>query len=134
MPRHYSDDDYSSDSPPRHKSDRDRRRDRDRDRERDRDRDRGSGGRRIKEEEVIEARGPQASEARRNALIRRQASEESIEEVRRDFPPGGDYGRKPMRRAKSDGRGRYDEYSDDDRYDDRRRKDKKKRGARLPFL
>ena len=130
MPRRRDDydsyDDYS-DSPPRHRSDRHR------DRDRDKDRDRGDRDRRskpaYKEEEIIEARGaaPVAA-ARRDQLIRRQMSDDSIEEVRRDFPPGGDpgYARRTTRRARSDGRGKYDgEYSDDEYYGSRKKKDKR---------
>ena len=126
MPRHRSYDSYDddSDSPPRHRSDH---------RHRDRDHDRERGDRHskpaYKEEEIIEARGaaPVAA-ARRDQLIRRQMSDDSIEEVRREFPPGGDpgYTRRTARRARSDGRGRYDEdYSDDDYYGGRRKKDKR---------
>ena len=125
MPRHYSDDDYSSDSPPRRRSDR----------HRDKDRDRsGHRSRGYKEEEIIEARGPPAVTARRDALIRRQNSDESIEEIRRDFPPAGEagYARRSSRRARSDRRGRYDDYySDDyDDYDDRRRRGHRKRDSK----
>ncbi|KAL8790586.1 MAG: hypothetical protein Q9195_006266 [Heterodermia aff. obscurata] len=112
MPRRRDDydsyDDYS-DSPPRH-------------------RDRRSKPA-YKEEEIIEARGaaPVAA-ARRDQLIRRQMSDDSIEEVRRDFPPGGDpgYARRTTRRARSDGRGKYDgDYSDDEYYGSRRKRDKR---------
>lgn len=123
MPRHRDYDSYDeySDSPPRYRSDKHH------------DKDRGDRDRRskpaYKEEEIIEARGaaPVAA-ARRDALIRRQMSDDSIEEVRREFPPGGDpaYARGTTRRARSDGRGRYgDDYSDDDRYGGRRKKDKR---------
>lgn len=112
MPRDRKyDDDYYSDSPPRHRSDRHR------------DRDSRRNRPDYREEEIIEARGPPAQAAQRNALIRRQASDESIEEVRRDFPPGGDagYARRTTRRARSQGHGgRYDD-DYDDYYDDRRR-------------
>ena len=50
-------------------------------------------------------------------LIRHR--EDSVEEVERDFAPGDGYvQRRSTRRARSDGRGRYEE---DDYYDDRRR-------------
>lgn len=127
MPRHRDYDSYDdySDSPPRHRSDRHRDRERDRDRV---DRDRRSKPA-YKEEEIIEARGaaPVAA-ARRDQLIRRQMSDDSIEEVRREFPPGGDpgYERRTTRRARSDGRGRYDDnYSHDDYNSGRRKKDKR---------
>ena len=84
----------------------------DRHRDRDSHRDRPL----YREEEIVEARtGPRASH--QMDLIRRR--EDSVEEVERDFPPGDGYvQRRSTRRARSDGRGRYE---GDDYYDDRRR-------------
>lgn len=121
--------------------DRDDRRDRRRDRDRkDRDRDRHKGSRRerppvYEEEEIIEARrGPardprDRGDPRGGALIRRPKDDDSdsAEDIPREFPPGGSYGRRgndrgPPRRAKSHGGGRYDDYDDRPRKGDRRRK------------
>lgn len=68
------------------------------------------------EEEVIEARGG-LRPSRHTALVPRR--EDSVEEVQREFPPGGGYGqRRPAgRRARSAERSRYD---DDDGYYGRR--------------
>ncbi len=123
----------------------DRRRDRDR---RDRDRDRPKSSRRerppvYEEEEIIEARrGPardprDRGDPRGGALIRRPKDDDSDsadEDIQRDFPPGGGYGRRgndrgPPRRAKSHGGGRYDDY---DSYDDRPRKRDKRRKTSMP--
>lgn len=84
----------------------------DRHRDRDSRRDRPS----YKEEEIVETRtGPRQSH--QMDLVRRR--DDSVEEVERDFPPGDGYvQRRSTRRARSDGRGRYD---DDDYYEDRRR-------------
>lgn len=83
----------------------------DRHRDRDSRRDRPS----YKEEEIVETRtGPRQSH--QMDLVRRR--EDSVEDVERDFPPGDGYvQRRSTRRARSDGRGRYD---DDDYYEDRR--------------
>lgn len=84
----------------------------DRHRDRDSRRDRPI----YKDEEIIEARTTQRP-SRQMDLVRRR--EDSVEEVEREFPPGDVYvQRRSTRRARSDGRGRYD---DDDYYDDRRR-------------
>lgn len=83
----------------------------DRHRDRDSRRDRPV----YREEETVEARaGPRSS--KQMDLVRRR--EDSVEEVEREFPPGDGYVRRSTRRARSDGRGRYD---DDDYGDDRRR-------------
>lgn len=133
MPSYYDDDDQDDR--------RDRRRDRDRG---DRDRDRPKSSRREKpppmyeEEEIIEARrGPardprDRGDPRGGALIRRPKNDDSDsadEDIQRDFPPGGGYGRRgydraPPRRAKSHGGGRYDDY---DSYDDKPRKRDRRR-------
>lgn len=105
--------------------DRKHRSDRHRDRESRRDRPT------YREEEIVEARtGPRQSHEM--DLVRRR--DDSVEEVEREFPPGGSayVQRRSTRRARSDGRGRYD---DDDYYDDRRRSkrydDKKSMSATL---
>ena len=115
----------------------DRRRDRgDRDRDRDRDRDHTKDSRRdrgpvYEETETLEARrGP----ARGGELIRRRhdSSESSVEEVQRNFPPGGDYRRRKdygPRRARSHGGDRYD-----DDYDYRSRRKDKRREPATTFL
>ena len=84
----------------------------DRHRDRDSRRDRPT----YREEEIVEARtGPR--QPHQMDLVRRR--DDSVEEVERDFPPGDGYAqRRSTRRARSDGRGRYD---DDDYLDDRRR-------------
>ena len=119
---------------------RDDRRERRRDRDR-KDRDRPKSSRRerppaYEEEEIIEARrGPARDRDPRDlkagALVRRPQdsdSESSVEDIHRDYIPGGDGRRRrgddPPRRARSHGGGRYDDY---DNHDDRsRRKDKKR--------
>lgn len=60
--------------------------------------------------------GPRSS--RTTDLVRRR--DDSVEDIPRDFPPEDAYvQRRSTRRARSDGRGRYD---DDDYYQDTRRK------------
>ena len=124
MSGYYSDEDFDDR--------RDRRRDRDR-----KSRDRPKSSRRerppaYEEEEIIEARrGPARDrdprDAKAGALIRRPRdsdSDSSVEDIHRDYIPGGGSGRRrrdydPPRRARSHGGGRYDDY---DPYDDRPRK------------
>ena len=74
----------------------------------------------YEEEEIVETRsGPRSS--RTTDLVRRR--DDSIEDVERDFPPGDTYvQRRSTRRARSDGRGRFD---DDDYYEDTRRKSRR---------
>ena len=104
---------YYDDEPRRHRSHREHR-----------------DSRPVYEEEVIEARRSRPKrEPEHMELVRRRDSDESVEEVRRDFPPGeGSYVQrrtttrdKYAPRARSmDRRHRYD---DDDEYDDPRRSD-----------
>ncbi len=118
---------------------RDDRRDRRRDKDR-KDRDRPKSTRRerppaYEEEEIIEARrGPARDrdprDSKAGALVRRPQdsdSESSVEDIHRDYIPGGGYDRRrgdrdPPRRARSHGGGRHD-----DPYDDRPRKKDKRR-------
>ena len=111
----------------------------DRRRHRDRgDRDRRPRSPTYEEEEIIQARrGPKGSSRGAGPLVprRRDSSESSVEEVHRDFPPGGgSYDRRrgdyAPRRAKSArdsrrGGGRYDD--DYGSYDDRPRRRGKRR-------
>lgn len=93
---------YDDDPPRRRKS------------RRDRDRDRPP----AYEEDVYESRGSRGGAARQKALVRRSRDDDSdsVEEVHRDFPPGGGaYTRSHRdRRPKSAG------YADD--YEPRRRR------------
>lgn len=90
----------------------------DRDRRQRSDRHRESRRNRpaYEEEEIIESRsGPRS---RQTDLVRRR--DDSVEDIERDFPPGDVYAqRRSTRRARSDGRSRYD---DDDYYEDNRRR------------
>ena len=85
----------------------------------------------VYEEEVIETRQskPSRREPEHMELVRRRDSDDSVEEVRRDFPPGGGDGMYVQRRTTT--RDRYaprtrsmDRHSRyDDEYDDPRRSD-----------
>ena len=80
----------------------------------------------YEEEEIIEARGPAA--ARRGQVMRRQDSDYSIEEVRRDFHPGGGdvYARRSTKKSAVRSGKHGGRYSDDEEYyDNRRRNDKR---------
>ncbi|KAL8931975.1 MAG: hypothetical protein Q9211_006609 [Gyalolechia sp. 1 TL-2023] len=91
---------YDDDPPRRRKSHRTRERDRP-----------------VYEEEVYESRGSRGAGARQKALVRRPRDDDSdsVEEVHRDFPPGGGaYVKSRQRRAKSANYG-------DDYYEPRRR-------------
>ena len=88
-----------------------------------------SSRRPVYEEEIIETRNPRGSRQPQMDLVRRRDSDDDIEEVRRDFPPGdGAYISRhyqtkeryaPQPRARSAGRGSY--YDDDSYYDSRRK-------------
>lgn len=82
----------------------------------DRNRDSRRNRPAYEEEEVVETRsGPRSS--RTTDLVRRR--DDSIEDIERAFPPGDAYvQRRSTRRARSDGRSRYD---DDDYYEDSRK-------------
>ncbi len=101
----------------------------------------------VYEEEVVESRG--ARPTRGMDLVRRRDSDESSEEIRREYPPGeGGYvqSRRYTRdkyapapaRARSAGRhhgggGFHDDRSDDDGRDRRRRKNGRDRTCFLEF-
>ncbi|KAI4278900.1 MAG: hypothetical protein L6R35_006072 [Caloplaca aegaea] len=82
---------------------------------RDRDRDRPT----YEDEVVYESRGSRAPAARQKALVRRSHADDSdsVEEVQRDFPPGGGAYTKSRRQP----RARSADY-DDDYYGPRRRR------------
>lgn len=91
----------------------------DRHRDRDSRRDRPV----YREEEVVETRTGQRP-PRQMDLVRRR--EDSVEEVEREFPPGDTYvQRRSTRRARSDGRHRYDDDYEDDRRSSKRYDGKK---------
>lgn len=94
---------YYDDDPPRRRKS-----------HRNRDRDRPAY-----EEEVYESRGSRGAGTRQNALVKRSRDDDSdsIEEVHRDFPPGGGAYDKSRRQR----RARSYPY-EDDRYDEPRRR------------